>query len=85
MVALGSDSHKRTRSVVAVDVNGRQLGSLSAAATSLAAWGFEQRMAEGDTKTETLRTLRRRISDEACRRLRQDHLAVTASPSALAA
>jgi transposase len=46
---------------------------------------FDQRMAAGDTKTEALRMLRRRISDEVYRRLWQDHLAVTASPPAVAA
>lgn len=35
MVTLGSDSHKRTHTVVAVDGNGRQLGCRSAAATSV--------------------------------------------------
>src|SRR2546421_7984966 len=34
MVTLGSDSHKRTHTVVAVDGNGRQLGSRTVMATS---------------------------------------------------
>ena len=46
---------------------------------------YQQRMAAGDTKTEALRLLRRRISDEVYRRLWQDHSAVTARPAAVAA
>lgn len=46
---------------------------------------LEQRMAAGDTKTEALRALRRRISDEVYRRLWQDHLATSARPAAAAA
>jgi transposase len=34
MVTLGSDSHKRTHTVVAVDDNGRQLGTCTVAATT---------------------------------------------------
>ena len=46
---------------------------------------LEKRMAAGDTKTEAIRALRRKISDEAFRRLRQDEAARTASSTALAA
>lgn len=46
---------------------------------------LEQRMAAGNTKTEALRALRRRISDEVYRRLWQDHLASSARPAAVAA
>lgn len=44
-----------------------------------------KRMAAGDTKTEAIRALRRRISDEVFRRLCQDEAARTAPASALAA
>ena len=33
---------------------------------------YEQRVAGGDTKTEAIRALRRRISDEVYRRMRRD-------------
>lgn len=46
---------------------------------------LEQRMAAKHTKTEALRSLRRRISDEVYRRLWHDHLAFTARPAAVAA
>ena len=46
---------------------------------------MEQRMAAGNTKTEALRALRRRISDEVYRRLWQDHLAASARPAVAAA
>lgn len=46
---------------------------------------FERQMSANHTKTEALRSLRRRISDEVYRRLWQDHSAVTASPAAVAA
>ncbi len=46
---------------------------------------LEQRMAAGNTKTEALRALRRRISDEVYRRLWQDHFARSARPAAVAA
>jgi transposase len=46
---------------------------------------LEQRLAAGDTKTEALRALRRRISDEVYRRLWQDNLATSARPAAVAA
>ena len=39
----------------------------------------------GDTKTEAIRALRRRISDEVYRRMRHDEAARAASPSGLAA
>lgn len=43
-----------------------------------------KRMADGDTKTEAIRALRRRISDEVFRRMRQDEAARAASFTALA-
>lgn len=46
---------------------------------------LQQRMAAGKSKTEALRSLRRRISDEVYRRLWQDHLASAARPSTAAA
>jgi transposase len=48
---------------------------------------IERRLAAGNTKTEAIRALRRRISDEVFRRLLIDHGALTeaASPCALAA
>jgi transposase len=45
---------------------------------------LEHRRARGDTKTEAIRALRRRISDEVFRRMRHDEAARTASPSGLA-
>jgi transposase len=46
---------------------------------------FEHRLAMGDTKTEAIRALRRRISDEVFRRMRHDEAARAAGPSGLAA
>lgn len=46
---------------------------------------LEHRRARGDTKTEAIRALRRRISDEVFRRMRHDEAARAASPSGLAA
>ena len=46
---------------------------------------FEHRRARGDTKTEAIRALRRRISDEVFRRMHHDEAARVASPSGLAA
>lgn len=46
---------------------------------------FEHRRTNGDTKTEAIRALRRRISDEVFRRMRHDEAAGAASPSGLAA
>jgi transposase len=46
---------------------------------------LEHRRAMGDTKTEAIRALRRRISDEVFRRMRHDEAARAASPSGLAA
>jgi transposase len=46
---------------------------------------LERRLAEGDTKTEALRALRRRISDEVYRRLWQDHLSRSTRPAVAAA
>jgi transposase len=46
---------------------------------------FEHRRAMGDTKTEAIRALRRRISDEVFRRMRHDEAARAARPSGLAA
>jgi transposase len=45
---------------------------------------LEHRRAHGDTKTEAIRALRRRISDEVFRRMRHDEAARAASPSGLA-
>lgn len=45
----------------------------------------EHRRAQGDTKTEAIRALRRRISDEVFRRMRHDEAARAARPSGLAA
>jgi transposase len=45
---------------------------------------FEHRRAIGDTKTEAIRALRRRISDEVFRRLRHDEEARAAGPTGLA-
>lgn len=45
---------------------------------------LEHRRSQGDTKTEAIRALRRRISDEIFRRMRHDEAARTASPSGLA-
>jgi len=46
---------------------------------------FEHRRAQGATKTEAIRALRRRISDEVFRRMRHDEAARAASPSGFAA
>jgi transposase len=46
---------------------------------------LEHRRSQGDTKTEAIRALRRRISDEVFRRMRHDEAARAASPSGLAA
>jgi transposase len=46
---------------------------------------LEHRRAQGNTKTEAIRALRRRISDEVFRRMRHDEAARAASPSGLAA
>jgi len=46
---------------------------------------LEGRMAAQATKTEALRSLRRRISDEVYRRLWQDHMSRSARPAAVAA
>jgi transposase len=46
---------------------------------------FEHRLAAGDTKTEAIRALRRRISDQVYRRMRDDEAARAASATALAA
>jgi len=46
---------------------------------------IEHRRCQGDTKTEAIRALRRRISDEVFRRMRHDEAARAASPSGLAA
>lgn len=46
---------------------------------------LEHRRAMGDTKTEAIRALRRRISDEVFRRMRHDEAARAAEPTALAA
>ena len=46
---------------------------------------LEHRRTRGNTKTEAIRALRRRISDEVFRRMRHDEAARAASPSGLAA
>ena len=46
---------------------------------------FEHRRSQGDTKTEAIRALRRRISDEVFRRMRHDEAARVAGPTGLAA
>jgi len=46
---------------------------------------LEHRRGQGNTKTEAIRALRRRISDEVFRRMRHDEAARAASPSGLAA
>jgi transposase len=46
---------------------------------------LEHRRSQGDTKTEAIRALRRRISDEVFRRMRHDEAVRAASPSGLAA
>ena len=46
---------------------------------------LEQRRAQGNTKTEAIRALRRRISDEVFRRMRHDEAARAASRAPLAA
>jgi hypothetical protein len=46
---------------------------------------YEPRFAANDTKTEAIRMLRRRISDEVYRRLWQDYSATSAHPAAAAA
>ncbi len=46
---------------------------------------FEHRFAAGDTKTEAIRALRRRISDEVFRRMRHDEAMQAPQPTALAA
>jgi len=46
---------------------------------------LEHRRARGDTKTEAIRALRRRISDEVFRRMRHDEAARAAGPTGLAA
>jgi transposase len=46
---------------------------------------LEHRRAQGDTKPEAIRALRRRISDEVYRRMRHDEAARAALPSGLAA
>jgi transposase len=46
---------------------------------------LEHRRAQGDTKTEAIRALRRRISDEVFRRMRHDEAARVAGPTGLAA
>jgi transposase len=46
---------------------------------------YDHRLAQGDTKTEAIRALRRRISDEVFRRLRHDEAARVARRESLAA
>lgn len=46
---------------------------------------FDHRLAAGDTRTEALRALRRRISDEVFRRMKDDEAVRAALPGALAA
>lgn len=46
---------------------------------------FEHRLAAGDTRTEAIRALRRRISDEVFRRMRHDEAVQAATPASLPA
>ena len=46
---------------------------------------FDHRLAAGDTRTEAIRALRRRISDEVYRRMREDEAARATQRAALAA
>ena len=71
MVTLGSDCHKKTHTVVAVDENGRELGSRTVQATSgghLEALSWAQRWAQRRWALENCRQL--------CRGLERDLLRV---------
>src|SRR5262245_55981126 len=64
MVTLGSDSHKRTHTLVAADAKGRQLASRTVAATSaghLEALRWAQRWPERRWALENCRHLSRRL------------------------
>lgn len=64
MVTLGSDSHKRTHTLVAVDANGRQLASRTVVATSaghLEALRWARRWPERRWALENCRHLSRRL------------------------
>ena len=62
MVTLGTDSHKQSHTVVAVDENGRQLGELRVAATPAGhreAWGWARQWPERRWAMENCRQLSR--------------------------
>ena len=62
MVTLGTDSHKQSHTVVAVDENGRQLGELRVAATPAGhreAWGWARQWRERRWAMENCRQLSR--------------------------
>jgi hypothetical protein len=79
MVIIGADLHKRSHTVVAVDEHGRKLAERTVAATP--AGHFTP---AGDSKTEAIRALRRRIRDEVFRRMRHDEADHTADRAPLA-
>lgn len=146
MIVIGIDSHKRTHTAVAADVNGRKLGEVTLGTTSaghlelvrwaapsllalpgcgplsaaklvgqvakagrfrsaaafarhngsapLPVWSgddergrayYQHRRAAGDTKTEAIRALKRRMSDEIFRRMRHDERLRATPRAALAA
>jgi transposase len=78
MVILGADLHKRSHTVVVIDTTGRKLAEKRVAATAeghleLRRWAYlDRRRQAGDTKTEAIRALRRRLSDDVYRRLQAD-------------
>ncbi len=62
MVTLGTDSHKQSHTLVAVDENGRQLGELRVAATPAGhreAWGWARQWRERRWAMENCRQLSR--------------------------
>jgi transposase len=72
MVILGIDAHKRTHTVVAVDPNGRQLGTKTTTSTTTAAHLERVRWADqfGDERTwavEDCRHLSRRLEADLLR------------------
>ena len=67
MVTLGCDSHKQTHTLVAVDGNGRQLGSRTVAATSeghLEAVRWARRWAQRRWALEDCRHVSRRLESD---------------------
>lgn len=67
MLTLGSDSHKRTHTMVAVDANGRQLASRTVPATSaghLEALRWARRWPERQWALENCRHLSRRLESD---------------------